>query len=165
MSKIEGESERGQRTTTRGSAISRVSGDDVGAAVFLTIAEQKAARALLAQGFGLVEVAAFLEASPWVAFYRECLKAHHLPECPQTREALREAFDLGEPTAVAAEWALEAVRRHVSSMNRPPVGQSEAGAATIKAAAIKFEIELFGRKHVRKQRWPDWMGRLIDGSH
>ncbi|WP_244827126.1 hypothetical protein [Caballeronia sp. TF1N1] len=131
---------------------------------FLTIAEQKAAHALLAQGFGFVEVAALLEASPWVAFYRECLKTHRLPECPQTREALRESFDLGEPIAVAAERALEAVRRHVQSMDRPPVGHPAAGAATIKAAAIEFEIELFGRRHVRKQRWPDWMDQLVEGG-
>ncbi|CAH2774114.1 MAG: hypothetical protein CBHOC_0230 [uncultured Caballeronia sp.] len=80
---------------------------------FLTIAEQKAARALLAQGFGFVEVAAFLESSPWIAFYRECLKAHRLPECPQTREALRESFELGELTAGGAGFGGRAMTRPI----------------------------------------------------
>jgi hypothetical protein len=128
--------------------------------LFLTIAEGRAARAMLAEGFDFIEVAAFLQASPWAAFYRDCVKRHRLPESPAVRESLRASFDLRQSPEVAAERAIEALRREcdaVYGLDSPSEGRSRAP----RASSVAFDIERLGRAHCREKNWPTWMRGLL----
>ncbi|WP_050455864.1 hypothetical protein [Candidatus Burkholderia verschuerenii] len=124
----------------------------------LTSAEERAARALLAEGFEAVEVAAFLQASPWAAFYRGCLRKHHLPESEAVRDALRKSFELGESMRAAADQAVEAMRKEADEMFGPVAEPSEAHRAP------DFEMELFGRARSRDKHWPAWMRELTQAQ-
>jgi hypothetical protein len=125
----------------------------------LTGSEERAARALLAEGFETVEVAAFLQASPWAAFYRGCVREHHLPESDAVRDALRKSFDLGETMRAAADQVIEAIRKEADEMFGPVAEGPGADRAPDKAS-IEFEMELFGRARSRDKHWPAWMREL-----
>ncbi|WP_244832075.1 MULTISPECIES: hypothetical protein [unclassified Caballeronia] len=86
---------------------------------FLSNPERRAARAMLAEGFCSVEVAAFLQASPWATYYRNVVREHHLPESAATRDALRKSFELGESGRVAAQRAIGATRKNGHEMFGP----------------------------------------------
>jgi hypothetical protein len=129
----------------------------------LTSAEERAARALLAGGFEAVEVAAFLQASPWAAFYRGCLGNHHLPESETVRDALRKSFELGEIMRAAADRAVKAMRKEADETFGLGAEPPEADRAPDKAS-IEFEMELFGRARARDKHWPAWMRELTQAQ-
>jgi hypothetical protein len=129
----------------------------------LTSAEERAARALLTEGFEAVEVAAFLQASPWAAFYRGCLGKHHLPESEAVRDVLRKSFELGESMRVAADQAIEAMRKEAGDMFGP-VAQSIVADQAPDKASIELEMELFGRARCRDKHWPAWMRELTQAQ-
>jgi hypothetical protein len=129
----------------------------------LTSAEERAACALMAEGFDVVEVAAFLQASPWAAFYRDCLRKHHLPESDAVRDALRNSFELGESVRAAAEQAVEAMRKEADETFGPGIELPEVDRAPDKAS-IEFEMELFGRARARNKHWPAWMRELTQAQ-
>jgi hypothetical protein len=128
---------------------------------FLSIAETRAAKAMLAEGFDFVEVAGFLQNSAWGAFYRASLVELHLPELPCVLTALREAFDLRLSPQDAAERALDALRQHVETQDGHAV-TSDFATAPHNAETLAFEIELFGVDGVRRKNWPDWMRGLVN---
>lgn len=127
---------------------------------FLSIAETRAARAMLAEGFDFVEVAAFLQNSAWGAFYRACLNERHLPELPCVLAALREAFDLRLSTQAASDRAMDALRQYVEAQGGPFVKPNDE-LNKHDAETLAFEIDLFGADEVRRKHWPTWMLELV----
>lgn len=124
---------------------------------FLTQAEMRTARAMLAEGFDAFEVEVFLQTSAWDAFYRHCVKHYRLPESEGIRDLLRESFEFDETKESAANRAMEAL----AAEHR--LAETVAGSRTPPSAlSVAFEIYLLGRERCCEKNWPAWMREMLD---
>ena len=128
---------------------------------FLTMAEARAAGAMLAEGFDFVEVAAFFQTSAWATFYRACLRDFQLPESPLVLVALREAYDLKLSPQAAAQSAVKAIRREAPG--RSGSGSQRAAQTHVGPSSVALDLLANGREAARRRNWPAWMRQLVKG--
>jgi hypothetical protein len=119
----------------------------------LTLAEARAAGSMLAEGFDFGEVAAFFQTSSWAAFYRECVRKHHVPESESALAALRESFELKRSPKAASQSVIDDLRASPSVNAR--------GERSPVAERVARELQTQGREALRWQHWPEWMRALV----